>query len=95
MSDENSIKQIHDEIKILRESIVSLNSKFDKISTQNRPWISSADVESKYKLEKNTLKIFFKNFGNTLATNLQMKGLVSVMIHGIIIHPLVMLLVLL
>lgn len=78
MSDENSIKQIHDEIKILRESIVSLNSKFDKISTQNRPWISSADVESKYKLEKNMLKIFFKNFGNTLATNLQMKGLVSV-----------------
>ena len=78
MSDDISIKQIHDEIKILRESIDSLNFKFDKISTQNRPWVSSADVESKYKLEKNTLKIFFKNFGNTPATNLQMKGLVSV-----------------
>lgn len=78
MSYEDSIKQIHDEIKILRESIDNLSSKFDQISTQNRPWISSADVESKYKLEKNTLKIFFKNFGNTPAINLQMKGLVSV-----------------
>lgn len=77
MSAENSNKQIHDEIKILRQSIDNLHSKFDDILTPNRPWISSADVESKYKLEKNTLKIFFKNFGNTPATNLQMKGLVS------------------
>jgi hypothetical protein len=65
MSNDDSIKQIHDEIKTLRESIDNLNSKFDDISAQNRSWISSADVESKYKLEKNTLKIFFKNFGET------------------------------
>jgi hypothetical protein len=78
MSNDDSIKQIHDEIKTLRESIDNLNSKFDDISAQNRSWISSADVESKYKLEKNTLKIFFKNFGNIPATDLQMKGLVSI-----------------
>ena len=78
MSNDDSIKQIHDEIKTLRESVDNLNSKFDDVSAQNRPWISSADVESKYKLEQNTLKIFFKNFGSTPATDLQMKGLVSI-----------------
>ena len=78
MSNDDSIKQIHDEIKTLRESVDNLNSKFDDVSALNRPWISSADVESKYKLEQNTLKIFFKNFGSTPATDLQMKGLVSI-----------------
>ncbi len=76
-NNENSINQIHDEIKTLRESIDNLSSKLDIISTQNRPWISIDNVSVKYKLENNLLKIFFKNFGNAPAVNMQLRGLTS------------------
>ena len=76
-NDENLMKPIHDEIINLRKSIDDFNLKLTNISAQNRPWISITDGSVKYKLENNLLTLFFKNFGNTPALNLQLKGLTS------------------